>query len=218
LNANNLPLRGFKFDVLEGGVRVPMIIRWPGQNLKGKVYRKMVSSFDLFPTLLQAAGLEMPENQHTDGVDLLPYIIGENKSAPHEWLCWQNRTRRVREPAISVSPNTRQKEHDCAIRKGKWKLVREAELIDSDNPPPWQLFDLSKDIGEKNNLANAHPEIVGELDKLLAILHASELRTLKIKIPLTYANTKHPHQNSGSDVTMHRRNRLNGISSQERIH
>jgi membrane-anchored protein YejM (alkaline phosphatase superfamily) len=74
--ANNLPLRGYKFDVLEGGVRVPMIIRWPGQNLKGKVYSEMVSSFDLFPTLLQAAGLEMPEKQHTDGVDLLPYIKG----------------------------------------------------------------------------------------------------------------------------------------------
>ena len=164
--ANNLPLQGFKFDVLEGGVRVPMIIRWPGQNLKGKVYSEMVSSFDLYPTLLQAVGLEMPEDQHTDGVDLLPYIIGENKSAPHEWLCWQNRTRRVREPAISVSPNTKEKEHSCAIRKGNWKLVREAELIDSNNPPAWQLFNLSTDIGERNNLANAHPEIVEELDKV----------------------------------------------------
>ena len=164
--ANNLPLRGFKFDVLEGGVRVPMIIRWPGKNLKGNVYSKMVSSFDLFPTLLQAAGLNMPNDQHTDGVDLLPYITGENKTAPHEWLCWQNRTRAVREPGGYATPNLDEKEHDCAIRKGKWKLVREAELIDSDNPPPWQLYDLTKDIGEQRDLAEKFPTIVSELNQI----------------------------------------------------
>jgi len=178
--ANNLPLRGYKFDIYEGGVRVPMIIRWPGQNLKGKVYRKMVSSFDLFPTLLEAAGLEMPKNQHADGVDLLPYINGENKSAPHEWLCWQNRTRVVREPEGFAIPNLEEKEHSCAIRKGKWKLVREAELIDSDNPPSWQLFDLSKDIGERNNLANAHPEIVGELDNLFTSWRSSMHQSIEL--------------------------------------
>ncbi|MCZ6673667.1 MAG: sulfatase-like hydrolase/transferase [Verrucomicrobia bacterium] len=99
--------------------------------------------------------------------DLRPYIIGENQSAPHEWLCWQNRTRAVRTPGGYVLPNIKEKEHSSAIRKGKWKMVRLAELLDSDKPPPpWQLFDLSKDIEERNNVADAHPEIVMELDNL----------------------------------------------------
>ena len=81
--ANNRPLRGYKFDVFEGGVRVPMIMRWPGNVPAGNVYDKMVSSMDVFPALVEAAGLEMPEDQHTDGVDLLPFIQGESDSNPH---------------------------------------------------------------------------------------------------------------------------------------
>ena len=72
--ANNKPLRGHKFDVLEGGLRVPLIIRWPKRAPSGKVYREMVSSTDVFPTLVAGAGLEMPKGQPADGVDLLPFI------------------------------------------------------------------------------------------------------------------------------------------------
>ena len=76
--ANNKPLRGHKFDVLEGGLRVPLIIRWPKRAPSGKVYREMVSSTDVFPTLVAGAGLEMPKGQPADGVDLLPFINGKN--------------------------------------------------------------------------------------------------------------------------------------------
>ncbi len=179
--ANNKPLRGYKFDIFEGGVRVPMIIRWPGQALAGKVCRKMVSSMDLFPTLLQAADLQMPENLQTDGVNLLPYINGKNQSLPHEWLCWQNRTRAVRTLGGFVVANIEEKEHNSAIRKGNWKMVRLAELIDSDNsPPPWQLFDLSMDIEERNNVAEAHPVIVMELDKLFNYWRSSMHPSLEL--------------------------------------
>ncbi len=163
--ANNKPLRGYKFDVFDGGVRVPMVIRWPGQAPAEKVYDKMVSSMDLYPTLIEAARLQMPEDQQVDGVDLLPYIHGENKSMPHEWLCWQNRSWLPKTEGGFVVPTP--KVHNSAIRKGNWKLVRLNEKLDLDNPPPpWQLFDLSMDIGEGNNVAEAHPEIVMELDKL----------------------------------------------------
>jgi arylsulfatase A-like enzyme len=163
--ANNKPLQGHKFDVFEGGVRVPMILRWPGQVPADKVYDKMVSSMDVFPTLIEAAGLQMSEDQHIDGVDLLPFIQGENKSKPHEWLCWQNRSWLPKTEGDSVSPTP--KVHNSAIRKGNWKLVRLNEKLDSvDRPPAWRLYNLENDIGEQNDVSDKHRKIVKELSSL----------------------------------------------------
>ena len=160
--ANNKPLRGHKFDVLEGGVRVPLIIRWPKHAPSGKVYREMVSSTDVFPTLVAGAGLQMPKGQPADGVDLLPFINGKNTSKPHEWLCWQNRSWLPRKKGSYVVPTP--KVHNSAIRKGNWKLVRMNEKIGSDAPPPaWKLYDLQKDIGEQKDLAEEHGDVVKEL-------------------------------------------------------
>jgi arylsulfatase A-like enzyme len=160
--ANNAPLKGHKFDVFEGGVRVPMIIRWPGHVPKGEVYRKIVSSTDIFPTLVQAAGLQMPEGQPTDGVNLLPFIQGENTSKPHEWLCWQNRSWLPKTEGGFVVPTPRV--HNSAIRKGNWKLVRLNEKLESGDPPPaWRLYDLTKDIGERNDVAAQNEGRVKEL-------------------------------------------------------
>ena len=161
--ANNKPLSGHKFDVLEGGVRVPMIIRWPKHAPAGKVYDKMVSSTDIYPTLVASAGLQMPKGQPTDGVDLLPFIKGKNSAKPHESLCWQNRSWLPRQKGGYVMPTP--KVHNSAIRKGNWKLVRMNEKIDSDaSIPAWRLYDLTKDVGEQNDLADKHEEVVKELD------------------------------------------------------
>jgi len=142
---------------------VPMIVRWPGQVPAGKVYGEMVSSTDVYPTLLAAAGLRMPGGQLVDGVDLLPFINGKNKSRPHEWLCWQNRSWLPRKKGGFVTPTP--KVHNSAIRKGHWKLVRLNEKIGSDTPPPaWQLYDLEKDIGERKNVADQNEDVVNELN------------------------------------------------------
>jgi arylsulfatase A-like enzyme len=163
--ANNKPLSGHKFDVLEGGVRVPMIIRWPKQAPAGKVYGEMVSSTDVYPTLVAAAGLQMPKGQPTDGVDLLPFINGKNSSKSHDWLCWQNRSwfpgkkdgHGVPTPMV----------HNSTIRKGNWKLVRYNEKMGSDvSPPAWRLYNLEKDIGEQNDVAVAYSEVVSGLSSL----------------------------------------------------
>ncbi|MFT4692838.1 MAG: arylsulfatase A-like enzyme [Limisphaerales bacterium] len=160
--ANNKPLRGYKFDLFEGGVRVPMILRWPGQVPAGKFYHKMVSSTDLFPTLATAAGLQMPKGQPADGVDLLPYLNGKNRSQPHEWLCWQNRSWLPRKKGGSVAPT--RNIYNSAIRKGRWKLVRLNEKIGADNPPSaWRLYDLTKDIGERQDVAARNKDVVKEL-------------------------------------------------------
>ena len=160
--ANNKPLQGHKFDVLEGGVRVPMIMRWPTHVPAGKVYRQMVSSMDIYPTLVDAAGLKMPEEQHTDGINLLPFINGKKDTKPHDWLCWQNRSWMPKEDGAPVKP--RPKVHNSAIRKGNWKLVRLNEKIGSDTPPPaWQLYDLANDVGEQKDAADQNADVVKAL-------------------------------------------------------
>ncbi|HIN95888.1 MAG TPA: sulfatase [Planctomycetes bacterium] len=161
--ANNKPLRGHKFDILEGGVRVPMILRWPGQVPAAKVYRKLVSSMDVYPTLVRAADLPMPEDQQVDGVDLVPFINGQHDGNPHEWLCWQNRSWLPRKKGGFVVPT--EKVHNSAIRKGNWKLVRLNEKIDSaDRPPAWQVYDLRTDIGEQKDVAAEQAGIVKDLE------------------------------------------------------
>jgi len=162
--ANNAPLRGHKFDVFEGGVRVPMIIRWPGRVAENGVYRKMVSSLDVFPTVVQAAGLAMPEGQPFDGASLLPFIEGENQSEPHQWLAWQNRARISPKTGGPLKPT--RLVHNSAIRMGKWKMVRLEERLGSAKRPPWQLFDLSTDIGEQNNVAEQNRKVVRDLNRL----------------------------------------------------
>jgi arylsulfatase A-like enzyme len=163
--ANNKPLQGYKFDVFEGGIRVPMILRWPGQISADKVYDRMVSSMDVFPTLIEAAGLQMPEDQSTDGIDLLPFIQGENESKPHEWLCWQNRSWLPKTEGSFVVPTP--KVHNSAIRKGNWKLVRLNEKLESgDLPSAWRLYNLANDIEERKDVSDKHGDVVKELSSL----------------------------------------------------
>jgi arylsulfatase A-like enzyme len=158
--ANNLPLRGHKFDVYEGGIRVPMVMRWPRRFNKSHVYEKMVSSMDVYPTVVAAAGLTML-GEECDGVNLLPHLSGKKHDDPHEWLCWQNRAWFPQKPGDFGRPASRV--HNSAIRRGKWKLVRLQENIDEPDPPSWQLYDLDADIGEANDVSAKHAEIVKEL-------------------------------------------------------
>jgi arylsulfatase A-like enzyme len=139
-----------------------MIIRWPKHAPAGKVYGEMVSSTDVYPTLVAAAGLQMPRGQPTDGADLFPFINGKKGPKPHEWLCWQNRSWLPRKKGGFGVPTP--KVHNSAIRKGNWKLVRMNEKIGSEAPPPvWRLYDLRKDIGERKDIADKHEDVVKEL-------------------------------------------------------
>jgi arylsulfatase A-like enzyme len=135
---SNAPLRLGKLTLFEGGVRVPMIIKWPGRIAPRSVYERMVSSLDVFPTLCAAAGIELPEQIELDGVDLAPFLQGKNPEAPHRKLFWSN------------GPN-------IAVRKGKWKLIKSHDQT-------W-LYDLEKDVAEKLNLADEYPGVVEELEK-----------------------------------------------------
>lgn len=137
----NDPLRLGKLTHFEGGFRVPFALKLPGRIKAGTVYEKPISSLDLFPTAVALAGGKLPTDRAYDGVDLLPYLTGKKKTGPHEVLCWRNG-------------------ENAGVRKGRWKLFKGGDHY-------W-LFDLSKDIGEQQNVADKYPAIVAQLKKELA--------------------------------------------------
>lgn len=135
--SRNDPLRGFKGQVLEGGIRVPFMMQWNARIPAGVVYGRPVIALDIVPTAVAAAGGQIPAEAALDGVNLLPYLTGKNAGAPHEALYW-----RFGQPA--------------AIRRGDFKLVRQESEA-------WQLYNLAEDIGETRDLAAANPAKVKEL-------------------------------------------------------
>jgi arylsulfatase A-like enzyme len=135
------PLNGHKAQFLEGGIREPFILRWPAKLKAGSVYRQPVSTMDLYPTFCAAAGAAIPDGTKLNGVNLLPFLTGEQTGAPHDILFWKNG---------DVG----------AVRQGDWKLV-----INSWNPK-LQLFNLADDIGEKRDLAGEKSELTERLHKL----------------------------------------------------
>jgi arylsulfatase A-like enzyme len=137
---SNGPLKLGKLFLFEGGVRVPMIVNWPGVVPANSVFQGTTSSLDVFPTACAAAGVDVPDGFELDGTNLISYLSGNTEGSPHELLYWSN------------GPNV-------AIRSGDWKLVKS-------HANAW-LFDLSQDVGEKNNLAKSRPDIVEKLEQEL---------------------------------------------------
>jgi arylsulfatase A-like enzyme len=143
--SNNTPLRGWKGETFEGGIRVPFVMQWPGTIKPGQTVDAPVSSLDLLPTALAAAGQPIPAP--LDGQSLLPALRGE-APFPSRSLMW----RFVFGPAVAKSP--------WAIRDGNWKLVQGSAASSE-----VQLFDLTKDAGEANDLSTAHTDIRERLQK-----------------------------------------------------
>jgi arylsulfatase A-like enzyme len=140
--SRNGPLRGFKATTWEGGVRVPFCVQWKGTLPAGVTYEKPIIQLDILPTCLVAAGGEIDPAWKLDGVNLLPYLSGENKSRPHETLYWRFG-------------------EQWAIRHGDLKLV---EGRGGSGKP--ELYDLAKDIGESKDLAASHAAQAAELQGL----------------------------------------------------
>jgi arylsulfatase A-like enzyme len=141
--AVNRPLRGNKGQTLEGGIRVPFFIAWPGKLPAGKTYDHPVITLDILPTACAVAGAKAPAD--SDGVNLMPYLLGEKKAAPHDALYWR------------FGPQK-------AMRKGAWSLVDWRDFEKKTNSG-WQLFDLRKDIGQQHDLAARHPDLVTEMSQ-----------------------------------------------------
>ncbi len=130
--ADNWPLRGHKGQMFEGGIRVPCVVRWPGRIPAGTVSDEFLTSLEIFPTVCRAAGVGLPEQVVYDGFDMMPVLQGKAKSERKE-MFWQRRL-------------------DKGARVGNWKWVESSRGSG--------LFDLSSDIGEKNDLSRKRPDIL----------------------------------------------------------
>ena len=152
--------RGMKADAFEGGHRVPFIVRWPGHIKPGSRSDQTISLVDIMATCAEAVGIKLPETAAEDSVSLMPVLQGKNVKGPlHEAVICH-----------SISGV-------FVVRKGNWKLQYSAgsggwsepkeEEARKQGLPQWQLYDLSADPKETNNLINDYPEIVQELTAIL---------------------------------------------------
>jgi arylsulfatase A-like enzyme len=125
---------------LEGGLKVPFILHWSGK-VPSQKYKKMVSSMDIFQTVAENTGITLPSDRVYDGVNLIPYLNGQNQADPHEYLYWQ-------------------RGFSKAIRSKNRKLFINEDAQDT------VLFDMDIDPFENNNTASEEPEIVNQLAQI----------------------------------------------------
>jgi arylsulfatase A len=148
---DHAPLRGNKGAYYEGGIRVPMIIHWPGVAQPGLVVEEPVISNDLYPTCLTAASLPQLPNQHLDGLDLTSLLQGKSNRLDRQLLFWHF-------PHYNDHPSS---VPSSVIRMGPWKLI---ETFD---PAGFELYNLDQDLSETTNLAESNPAELAELRKEL---------------------------------------------------
>ena len=142
---SNGPLKGKKRDLYEGGIRVPGIARWPGHIAAGAVSGHPWAFWDFLPTACEIAGAETPKG--IDGISFLPAMLGRKQRA-HEFLYWEFHEGRS---------------SSQAVRMGTWKGVRKTPS------GPLELYDLPRDLGEENNVASEHPDVVKKIEAYLAV-------------------------------------------------
>jgi len=139
------PLRGEKRDVYEGGIRVPFIARWPGKVPADSTSNEVIAFWDMLPTFAEFAGVEPPIN--IDGISVVDAILGKKLKKQHDYLYWDYGHNRD--------------QYDQAVRLGDWKGVRRGV------GGPIELYNLSQDISESNNLAQSHPGIVKKIENIM---------------------------------------------------
>ncbi len=137
----NAPLRGSKGILLEGGIRVPFTMTWPKGIEAGAAYDKLVSALDITPTFVALAGGDIPAKEKMDGVNIFPFINGDNAGEPHPDMKWR----------FTIS---------ASIREADWKLVRLPDRLP-------MLYNLKNDIAEQNDVADQHRERVVRMLKTL---------------------------------------------------
>ncbi|TLX78163.1 N-acetylgalactosamine 6-sulfate sulfatase [Labilibacter sediminis] len=146
--SDNGPLRGLKGDLFEGGIRVPFAMRWPSVIPSGQTYEKAISSLDIMATVVSQNNIEINTHRPLDGVDLIPYLTGQNDGEPHDFLFWR-----------------KWEQNAMAILQHNIKLVANGN---QDKTRP-QLYNLSSDLGEETNLkakdAKYYQDLMKEWEK-----------------------------------------------------
>ncbi|MBL4884398.1 MAG: arylsulfatase [Planctomycetaceae bacterium] len=148
-------LRGFKGSLYEGGVRVPMVVRWPGKIAPGQTSDLISANWDIMPTLADITGTKAPEN--IDGVSMLPTMLGHpDEQTKHEYLYWE-----------FAAYGGQQ-----SVRMGKWKAIRQ-KLTMKGPQLQIELYDLEADPGETKNLAEVNSEIVEKIKDIMKSQHTN---------------------------------------------
>jgi len=148
------PLRGSKMMTWDGGLRVPCIVRWPGHVPAGRTSGEIATTLDLLPTFARLAGARVPDDRTIDGMDLSDFLLGRSETSPRDRVYFYCYT------------------HLQAVRVGRWKLVLprpahpkwcgwSARMVDAVEDT--ELYDLETDIGESQNVAAEHPDVVKRL-------------------------------------------------------
>lgn len=145
-------LRGLKMDVYEGGIREPMLARWPGNIKAGQVTDHVSVQYDLLATLAELVGYKQPFA--TDGLSFLPTLLGQSTAQKqHPFLYWEYP----------------EKGGQLAIRMGNWKAVK--TNVRKNRTGPWELYDLARDVSERTNLAAQHPDLIQQFNAIVAREH-----------------------------------------------
>ena len=144
---SNKPLRGQKTNLYEGGIRVPMIARWPGQVKGGAVSDHVGANWDMWATFAELTGAAPP--QPTDGISIVPTLLGRPGQRQHESLYWENHARGGMQ----------------AVRMRRWKGIRQEIAKRAD--APIDLYDLERDGTESNDVAAANPDVVKRIEALM---------------------------------------------------
>ncbi len=144
-------LRGYKRDLYEGGIRVPLLARWPGAVPAGSVSGHISAMWDLLPTFAELAGTATPSS--TDGLSLVPTLLGRGAQRKHEWLYWE----------------TRERTGGQAVRWGDWKAVRVGVL--RNGSAPLELYNLARDPAEERDVAAENPAVVARILALMNEAH-----------------------------------------------
>jgi arylsulfatase A-like enzyme len=137
------PLRGIKRDMYDGGIRVPMIVWWPGRIRPGTVSDQVWAFWDFLPTAAEIAGVKTPAN--IDGISMLPSLLGKQQTNQHEFLYWEFHEKGTKQ----------------AVRMGDWKGVRLAP------DKPLELYNLKSDVSEAVDVADSHPEVTAKIENYL---------------------------------------------------
>lgn len=177
----NKPYRGWKLSHFEGGTHVPYMAKWPAQIEAGQTSNEAIHHIDLFHTIAAAAGASVPTDRKLDGVNLLPFITGEQTGAPHKTLFWHNG-------------------HQQTVWHEGWKMIRAGQPDKPGTKPIVFLFDLNNDPTEQNNLLTQQPEKAAELTALLDAHHAEQAAPLwqsAIEIPQLIDKTSNADYEDG---------------------
>ena len=144
---SNGELRGYKRDLYEGGIRVPLIVKWNGVVSENTKSNHISAFWDFLPTMADVLGVQLPEN--VDGISYLPEMTGCGEQKKHDYLYWEFHENNGRQ----------------AVRQGDWKAVK----YDVHNDGAIELYNLADDVSEEYDMSDVYPEKVAEMDSLMKV-------------------------------------------------